>query len=249
MPDDGNAMPTALRRALELLAQPPAHPDVAHGYLDLIAAEPDPDPGEVNSGWVQRLWASRRGAAFYDRLQALSRLLFATLDQSKIDWLGIPQGGVVVDIGCGPGNITSALAQAVGPDGLALGIDLSGPMLARAVRTEHGPNIGFLRADAQRLPLRDNSVDAVVSTLTIHLVPDPHRALVEMARVLRPGGRVIVAVPTAGRTSQSLLARLPQAGAHAFIDDELSDALVNAGFIDTQTDRLATFQWVRGQLA
>jgi ubiquinone/menaquinone biosynthesis C-methylase UbiE len=57
-------------------------------------------------------------------------------------------------------------------------------MLARAVRAEAGPQIGFLRADAQRLPLRDETVDAVVSIAVLQLVPDPAAALAEMARVL-----------------------------------------------------------------
>jgi ubiquinone/menaquinone biosynthesis C-methylase UbiE len=65
-----------------------------------------------------------------------------------------------------------------------LGVDISEPMLARAVRAEAGPQIGFLRADAQRLPLRDETVDAVVSIAVLQLVPDPAAALAEMARVL-----------------------------------------------------------------
>ena len=75
-------------------------------------------------------------------------------------------------------------------------------MLARAVRAEAGPQIGFLRADAQRLPLRDETVDAVVSIAVLQLVPDPAAALAEMARVLRPGGRLAVMVPTAGRAAR-----------------------------------------------
>ena len=78
------------------------------------------------------------------------------------------------------------------------GLDISELMLARAVRVEGGPQIGFLRADAQRLPLRDETVDAVVSIAVLQLVPDPAAALAEMARVLRAGGRLAVMVPAAG---------------------------------------------------
>ncbi|HZE16879.1 MAG TPA: methyltransferase domain-containing protein, partial [Mycobacterium sp.] len=81
--------------------------------------------------------------------------------QEPTEWLNIPQGGIALDVGCGPGNVTASLARAAGPGGLALGVDVSGPMLARAVRAEAGPQVGFLRADAQRLPLRDKTVDAV----------------------------------------------------------------------------------------
>ena len=76
------------------------------------------------------------------------------------------------------------------PDGLALGVDISEPMLARAVRAEAGPQVGFLRADAQRLPLRDQTIDAAVSIAVLQLIPDPAATLSEIARVLRPGGRL-----------------------------------------------------------
>ena len=62
-----------------------------------------------------------------------------------------------------PGNVTASLARAAGPDGLALGVDISEPMLARAVDAQAGPNVGFLRADAQQLPFRDATFDAVTS--------------------------------------------------------------------------------------
>ena len=58
------------------------------------------------------------------------------------------------------GNVTASLARAAGPGGLALGVDISEPMLSRAVAAQAGPNVGFLRADAQRLPFRDATFDA-----------------------------------------------------------------------------------------
>ena len=68
--------------------------------------------------------------------------------------------------------MTASLARAAGPDGLALGVDISEPMLARAVRAEAGPQVGFLRADAQRLPLRDETFDAAVSIAMLQLIPE-----------------------------------------------------------------------------
>jgi len=182
----------------------------------------------------------------YDKLQATSRRLFARLDDTRLEWLSIPQGGVALDIGCGPGNVTAALANAAGPDGLALGIDLSVPMLVRAVRAKSGPRVGYLRADAQRLPLRDNTVNAAVSIATLQPIPEPHAALTEITRVLRPGGRLVVAVPTAGRIARFFAQLLRKAGAHAFGDEEIADMLENLGFVSVGTNNLATFQWVRG---
>ena len=119
-------------------------------------------------------------------------------------------------------------------------------MLARAVRAEAGPQIGFLRADAQRLPLRDETVEAVVSIAVLQLVPDPVAALAEMARVLRPGGRLAVMVPTAGRAAR--FARiLPSIGAYMFGEDEIGDILVDNGFVSVRTNGFGNIQWVRGK--
>jgi SAM-dependent methyltransferase len=116
-----------------------------------------------NTSAIQAVFASPVGSMLYDNAQALSRRLLTALQQPT-DWLNSPPGGIALDVGCGPGSVTASLGRAAGPDGLALGVDISEPMLARAVRAEAGPQIGFLRADAQWLPLRDETVDAVVST-------------------------------------------------------------------------------------
>ena len=68
----------------------------------------------------------------YDNAQAFARRVVSVW-QLPIDWLNIPTGGVALDVGSGPGNVTASLARAAGPDGLALGVDISEPMLARAV--------------------------------------------------------------------------------------------------------------------
>jgi SAM-dependent methyltransferase len=160
--------------------------------------------------------------------------------------LNIPQGGIVLDVGCGPASITASLARVVGPSGLVLGVDRSEAMLARAVRAESGPQIGFLHADAQRLPLRDQTVDAVVSVAVLQLVPDPVMALAEMARVLRPGGRLAVMVPTAGRAAR-VWRRLWNAGPHMFDEDEIGDILEDHNFAIVRTKNFGPLQWVRAQ--
>lgn len=236
----------ALRRALELLTDPPATPDVSHGYLDLLGTGSAADAAvEKNTGPIQAAWASPLGSMLYDNVQAVSRRVF-TAWQHPTDWLNIRPGGIALDVGCGPGPVTASLARAVGPGGLALGIDISEPMLARAVGAHSGPQTGFLRADAQRLPLRDATVDAVVSIAALQLVPDPAAALAEMGRVLRPGGRLAVMVPTAGRAVR-FWRLLPSAGAHVFDDDQLGDILEDLGFASVRTKNFGSIQWVRGK--
>jgi arsenite methyltransferase len=240
MTDLNTTLPPALRRALELLADPPAEPDVSKGYLDLLGAGlPKGTPA------VEAVFASPVGSMVYDNMQGLVRRLF-TAFQKPTEWLNIPAGGIALDVGCGPGNVTASLARSAGADGLALGLDISEAMLARAVRVEAGPQIGFLRADAQRLPLRDETVDAVVSIAVLQLVPDPAAALAEMARVLRAGGRLAVMVPTAGWAAQ-FGRMLPSIGAHLFGEDEMGDILEDHGFTSVRTNNYGPLQWVRGK--
>ena len=237
-------MNTALQRAVELLADPPPNPDVSKGYLDLLSGvEATETP--TNTGPIQAAWASPIGSMLYDRAQLLARRVM-TAFQHPVEWLDIPQGGVTLDVGSGPGNVTASLARAAGPDGLALGVDISEPMLARAVRAEAGPNVGFLRADAQRLPFRDETFDAVVSIAMLQLIPEPAAALAEMVRVLRPGARMAVMVPTAGRAG-ALMRLLPDGGAHFFSDDEIADTLEDLGLVRVRSKNLGTIQWVRGK--
>jgi SAM-dependent methyltransferase len=246
MTDVNTELPAALRRALELLADPPATPDVSEGYLDLLGAQSAEDAGPAkNTGPIQAMFATPIGSMLYDTAQALLRRLFSFW-RRPIEWLAIPQGGIALDVGCGPGNITALLARAAGPGGLALGVDVSRAMLTRAVRAEAGPHTGFLLADAQRLPLRDETVDAAVSFAALQLVPDPEAALAEMGRVLRPGGRLAAMVPTAGPAAR--FARLlPNVGAHVFGYDELGDMLEDHGFSSVRTTNFGQIQWVRGQ--
>jgi arsenite methyltransferase len=245
MTDLDTELPPALHRALELFSDPPAKPDVRNGYLDLLGNLPAGEVGvPKNTGGIQAAWASPLGSLFYDKTQALSRRLIVAM-RHPVDWLAIPRGGVALDVGCGPGSITASLAHAAGPDGLALGVDISKPMLARAVRTQD-PQTGFILADAQRLPLRDETVDAVVSIAALQLIPDPAAALTEMGRVLRPGGRLAVMVPTAGPAAR-FWRMLPTAGAHVFGEDDLGDILEDHGFTSVRTTNFGSIQWVRGK--
>ena len=238
------SLPPALRRALDLLSDPPADPYVSQGSLDLRGPADDKAVPN-NTGAIQAAWASPIGSMLYDNAQAISRRLLSAW-QHPVEWLNIPPGGTALDVGSGPGNVTASLARAAGPGGLALGVDISKAMLARAVRAESGPQVGFIRADAQRLPLRDNTVDAVVSLAVLQLIPDPAAALAEMARVLRPGGRLAIMVPTAGYTAR-FWQKLPNVGAHVFDDDEIGDILEDNGFASVRIKNFGTIQWVRGK--
>ncbi|KUH96192.1 methyltransferase domain-containing protein [Mycobacterium sp. IS-1556] len=237
-------LPPALRRAVELFTDPPSSVDVSKGYLDLLSDRTSTDHAPPkNTGFIQAAWASGLGSMLYDNAQAFARR-FVGAWQLPIDSLNIPRGGIALDVGSGPGNVTASLARVAGPDGLALGVDISEPMLARAVRAQAGSNVGFLRADAQRLPFREASIDAVSSLAVLQLIPEPSAAVAEMYRVLRPGGRIAIMVPTVGHVPAPLRL-LSSGGAHFFGEDELGDLFEQQGFISVRTKSLANIQWVR----
>ncbi|HYZ53509.1 MAG TPA: methyltransferase domain-containing protein [Streptosporangiaceae bacterium] len=165
-------------------------PDVAwqpvDGYLDTLAREPVPA-----SRGAQSLWQTSFGSDLWRRIQPALASSLVPSYRSVARQLQLTPGNIVVDVGCGPGNVTVTLADAVAPGGLAVGVDMSAPMLVHAVGQAR-PNMGLVRGDAEHLPLREASADAVCATAVIMLVADPARALAEMTRILRPGGWLLV---------------------------------------------------------
>ncbi|TDO48466.1 methyltransferase family protein [Kribbella sp. VKM Ac-2527] len=104
------------------------------------------------------------------------------------------EGDQVLDVGCGTGYFAGRAARAVGPSGQVEGIDPSPVVVAYA--NDHAPsNAAFQVAGAEQLPYDDATFDVVITSLAIHHIPpaDRGRAFDEMYRVLRPGGRLLVA--------------------------------------------------------
>jgi ubiquinone/menaquinone biosynthesis C-methylase UbiE len=106
-------------------------------------------------------------------------------------------GQSVLDVACGTGLVTLAAARAVGPAGHVIGVDISEQMIqtARARAANQGLfNVELMRMDAESLALPDGSFDVALCALGLMYVPDPLHALRELRRVLRPGGRLGLAV-------------------------------------------------------
>jgi SAM-dependent methyltransferase len=100
----------------------------------------------------------------------------------------------ILDVGCGTGAITAGIAKAVGPDGMAVGIDRDDANLAVAAQ-EYGatPNLRFESADI--LTVGDTFIsrfDIVTAARTIQWISEPERAIIEMKKAAKPGGRVII---------------------------------------------------------
>lgn len=108
---------------------------------------------------------------------------------------GLRPGETVVDLGSGGGLDVFLAAGKVGPEGLAIGIDMTPEMVSLARRNaERGGyrNVRFHLAELEAMPLADSSVDCVISNCVLNLCPDKPAALREIFRVLRPGGRLAI---------------------------------------------------------
>ena len=102
-------------------------------------------------------------------------------------------GERVVDVGCGAGLDTMIASRMVGPSGRIVGVDMTPEMLERARRAVDAAgaaNVGLERGYVEELPVPDGWADVVISNGVMNLAPDKERAFAELARVLRPGGRL-----------------------------------------------------------
>jgi ubiquinone/menaquinone biosynthesis C-methylase UbiE len=155
-----------------------------------------------------------------------------------VELAGVTAGDRVLDVGSGPGYLTALAAEAALPGGSAVGIDPSVPMVGQARRMRGTANCSFRLGKAESLDAADGSFDVVVSSLAVHHIPEEARAVAftEMHRVLRPGGRVLVADfrPPRGQLSRLLVGAV---AGHVMRDnpvERIAPMITEAGF-DTVT--------------
>lgn len=109
--------------------------------------------------------------------------------------LGLSPGATVIDIGSGPGLLAAEMAAEIGPAGKVCGIDISADMISMSAARPLPPGsapVEFVRAGVERIPYPDGAFDAAVCTQVLEYVANIPRALAEIRRVLRPGGRVVL---------------------------------------------------------
>jgi ubiquinone/menaquinone biosynthesis C-methylase UbiE len=110
---------------------------------------------------------------------------------------GLAPGERVLDVACGTGMVALDAGARVSPGGQVVGIDLSGRMIEMArqrAQRERSANVRFERMDAESLVLPDGSFDVALCALGLMYLPSPEQAVLEMNRILRPGGRIGLAV-------------------------------------------------------
>lgn len=261
----GSASP-AVERARELLAassddaQADARAPVsADGYLDLLGGRA-PD----STGRAQDLMLSGLVPRIYEKWwrPVLGRLVKGPLGPSmegehrlarELLRLEPGDGATVLDVACGTGGFTRELARVVGPTGLAVGIDVSETMLARATADAGRAglrNVAYVRGDAEALAFVERSFDAACCFAALHLFSNPMRAIDRMHAVLRPGGRLAIMTsarrcPAPLRAVESTLGQV--AGMRVFGTRELRDALRTRGFEALDWQLAGVTQFVAGR--
>ena len=132
--------------------------------------------GEGDSAWFHQ------PAEAYDRFVGRYGRALAS---AVVERVGVSEGWRALDVGCGPGPLTSALADVLGAERVAAG-DPSEPFVLAC--SERVPGADVRVASAETLPFDDGTFDATVSQLVLNFLPDPPGGLREMRRVTRPGG-------------------------------------------------------------
>jgi demethylmenaquinone methyltransferase / 2-methoxy-6-polyprenyl-1,4-benzoquinol methylase len=136
-----------------------------------------------------------RIAGVYDLMNsAMTAGLHHQWRERAVDRVNVGPGSDALDVCCGTGDLALVLRRRIGPDGRVVGCDFSEPMLdlARQKSGEEGLAVEFGWADALDLPYGDKSFDAVTVGFGARNLADLEKGLSEMARVLRPGGRVAI---------------------------------------------------------
>lgn len=129
-----------------------------------------------DKGWSQQLWPAQ---------------------QRLLNTIAVQRGEKVLDISCGTGLVTFPLAGEVGPEGFVTGIDLSEGMIEKATKEAESieiSNVAFEHMDAEELSLSDASYDVAINSLGLMYYPNPNKAIQEMYRVVKPGGRAAALV-------------------------------------------------------
>ena len=224
------------------------------GYLDLLGGE---DPIGDHPG--QQIMAGRALPVIYERLwrPVLGRVLMGVMGPGMrgehamaIDMLDLLGGERVLDVGCGTGAFTRRFGEAVGSEGLAVGLDASATMLERAVASPHGDNVAYALGDACALPFGTGTFDAICCFAALYLIQDPLRAIDEIVRVLVPGGRLALLSsvhrgPLPAGPSRTTVHAV--SGVRIFGRDELTGALRERGVTDVHQRVTGFAQFVSGR--
>ena len=167
---------------------------------------------------------------------------------APLQFVALEPGETVLDLGSGAGFDAFLAAREVGETGRVIGVDMTPEMIDRARRNAETVglrNTEFRPGRIEALPLEDASVDAVISNCVINLVPDKAAVYREVARVLRPGGRMVVSDVVLDQPLPPLVARsvaaLTGCVAGASLRDEYLGTIAAAGLVDIEIVKQSDF--------
>jgi len=143
-----------------------------------------------------KIWQNKGTCCSPAESPKVIRLSEHTVHEALLNEIMPLEGKRILDVGCGNGETVLKIAKEVGPNGKAVGIDFSPEGIANAKKKsiEFGLDkvTEFRVADAEKLPFEDNYFDAVISECVVCLTPNKQKALNEKARVLKPGGKIVM---------------------------------------------------------
>ena len=175
-------------------------------------------------------WGLKESADWWSAGQAARQQIYGAATEMMLDVAGVQAGSRVLDVAAGTGESTLMAARRVGPTGHVLAADVSASMLnvaAEAARKEGLANVETRVMNAENIELDADSFDAVICRIALMLFPNPAKALSEMRRVVKPGGKVAVMVfsgagkkslPWDSSGSRSPLGKHTLAGARRTLD-------------------------------
>ena len=161
------------------------------------------------------------------------------LRRKTADLANLQAGEQVLDVGCGAGTLAMEIARRVGREGRVAGIDPSTEQIARArsKAARHNVPVDFQIGVIEQLPFPDQTFDVVLSTLMMHHLPAPlkRQGLAEIARVLKPGGRLIIADFKPKKERRGQAARFHAGGSNM---PDLAAMISDAGFESLETEEM-----------
>jgi ubiquinone/menaquinone biosynthesis C-methylase UbiE len=144
-------------------------------------------------------WSAQGGTGPANYQQFLVPAMFDPFAKTLVEQAGVEPGHHVLDVACGTGAASRAIARVAGVGGSVKGVDLGEPTLAvaRSFDPEEGAApIEYVQGDATQLPVEDASFDVAICQQGLQFFPDKGAALAEMRRALKPGGRLAIATWT-----------------------------------------------------
>lgn len=221
-------------------------------YSQAVSPSPsDPPPSRWRSYRDVDAARDASGLATYmERLAAIAAI--AAEKERSLGLLGLTAGRACLDVGCGTGPELERLLERVAPGGRVVGLDRSAGLLAEAERRSRAgdsaarapASLELVVGDAQAIPFGDGEFDACRADRALQHVDCPQRALAEMVRVTRPGGRVVVTelrwglvAPELDRTmTDAILGALAAGGERdAWLGHRLTELFAGAGLTEIQS--------------